>query len=268
MNDQSSTLFGVRFDAITRAEALERLLELARAARQRALPAQLAVTVNVQILVIARHRCPRLLPIINQAPLVVADGAPLVALSRVFPPRLPERVAGSDLIYDLVAAAARDGLRVFFFGGAEESTREAIEIFRRLHPALQVAGCASPLIALDPDDAQLAEEADLCRQITDAQTDLLLVGLGCPKQELFVHRNAERLKGLAAIGLGGSFNFVSGRVRRAPRWVQRIGMEWIYRILQEPRRLFLRYFFDAFYLAAYALAEPFRRRRLKRSARP
>ena len=98
----------------------------------------------------------------------------------------------------------------------------------------------------------------MCRQIAEAHTDILLVGLGCPKQELFIHRNAERLKGMVAIGLGGSFNFVSGRVRRAPLWVQKLGMEWIYRIIQEPRRLFMRYFTDAFFLAAYVLAEPFR----------
>ena len=258
------TLLGIRFDAITRRQALERLLELARQARERCLPAQLAVTVNVQILVIARHRFPSLLPVINSSPLVVADGAPLVFLSRLFHPRLPERVAGSDLIYDIVAAAAQDGLRIFFFGGEEESTRQAIEKFRRLHPNLQVAGCASPIVALSPDEAQMKEEAAMCSQIMAAHTDILLVGLGCPKQELFVHRNAERLCGLVAIGLGGSFNFVSVRVPRAPRWVQRIGMEWLYRIVQEPRRLFLRYFFDAFFLAAYTLAEPLRRCREKR----
>ncbi len=261
-----TTLFGIRFDALTREQALARLLELTRDAKALRLPAQLVVTVNVQILVIARHRCPELMPVINQAPLVVADGAPLVALSRLFPPRLPERVAGSDLIYDIIAAAERDGLRVFFFGGAEESTHAAIETFRRLHPALQVAGCASPIIALSPDDAQRAEEEELCRQITDARTDILLVGLGCPKQELFVHRNAGRLAGLAAIGLGGSFNFVSGRVRRAPRWIQRIGLEWLYRIIQEPKRLFMRYFLDAFFLFAYVIAEPFRRWRLPRQS--
>ena len=261
------TLLGIRFDAITRRQALERLLELARQARESNLPARLAVTVNVQILVIARHRFPSLLPVINSSPLVVADGAPLVLLSRVFRPRLPERVAGSDLIYDIVAAAARDGLRVFFFGGEEESTRKAIEEFRRLHPNLQVAGCASPVVALSPDEAQMKDEAAMCSRIVAARTDILLVGLGCPKQELFVHRNAERLRGLAAIGLGGSFNFVSGRVRRAPRWVQRIGMEWLYRIVQEPRRLFLRYFFDAFFLAAYALAEPLRRWKEKQCSR-
>lgn len=251
-------LLGVRFDAVTRPQALEQLLKLGCSAREGNLPAQLVVTVNVQILIIARHRYPRLLPIINAAPLVVADGAPLVRLSRIFGPKLPERVAGSDLIFDIVEAASNQGLRVYFFGGEEESTRLAIAELQRRHPALQVAGCSCPRVALSPDEKQLAEEEVMCREITEAHTDILLVGLGCPKQELFVHRNATRLTGMVAIGLGGSFNFVSGRVRRAPLWVQKIGMEWIYRIIQEPRRLFMRYFTDAFYLAADVLAEPFR----------
>ena len=254
-------LLGVRFDAVTRPQALERLLELQREAQEDHLPAQLVATVNVQILVIARHRHPQLLPVLNAAPLVVADGAPLVALSRIFGPRLPERVAGSDLIFDIVEAASRHGLRVYFFGGEEESTRIAIAEFQRRHPALQVAGYACPRVALSPDENQMREEEEMCRQIADARTDILLVGLGCPKQELFVHRNASRLSGMVAIGLGGSFNFVSGRVRRAPLWVQKLGMEWIDRIIQEPRRLFMRYFTDAFFLAGYILAEPFRRSR-------
>ena len=251
-------LLGIRFDAVTRPQALERLLALGRKAREDHLPAQLIVTVNVQILIIARHRYPQLLPIINAAPLVVADGAPLVVLSRIFGPRLPERVAGSDLIFDIVEAAANQGLRVYFFGGEEESTKLAIAELQRRYPALQVAGCSCPRVALSPNENQLAEEEIMCREITEAHTDILLVGLGCPKQELFVDRNASRLVGMVAIGLGGSFNFVSGRVRRAPLWVQKIGMEWIYRIIQEPRRLFMRYFTDAFYLAADILAEPFR----------
>ena len=259
------TLLGIRFDAVTRPEATERFVALAKRAREEGLPAQMAVTVNVQILVNTRHRHPALRPIINNAPLVVADGAPLVLLSRLFPPKLPERVAGSDLIYDIAAAASREGLRLYFLGGTEESTVQAMEVLLRLNPELQIAGHACPMVAMSPTDGDLKAEEEICRQIQEAHTDILLVGFGNPKQELFVHRNAARLQGMAAIGLGGTFNFLSGRVRRAPRWVQRIGMEWLYRIIQEPQRLFLRYFIDAFFLAGYALAEPFRRLRNNKS---
>lgn len=260
------TLFGIRFDAVTAEQALERLVSLAKKAKAERLPAQLAVTVNVQIMVLARRNCNTLLPIINAAPLVVADGAPLVFASKVFGPKLPERVAGSDLIYDIAKAAAENGLRLFFFGGQETYTVQAMEKLKMLYPTLQIAGHACPMVAMEPDDSQQREEAELCRQITDADTDILLVGLGCPKQEFFVHRNAEKLKGLAAIGLGGTFNFICGHISRAPKWMQRLGMEWIFRILQEPKRLFMRYFIDAFYLAAYFLREPFRRHREERSS--
>ncbi len=255
----SKLLLGLRFDPVTSKEALERMLVLAEEARKGGLPARLVVTVNVQILVTARHRCHELLSIINSAPLVVADGAPIVYLSRLFGPRLPERVAGSDLIYDIVAASEQKGLKVFFLGGEEKSTSEAVEAFLKMHPELKVAGVASPAVALCPRCKELAEEENICRCIRDSGTDVLLVGLGCPKQELFISRNAKRLPGMVAIGLGGSFNFVSGRVRRAPPWMRRVGLEWIYRIIQEPRRLFMRYFSDAFFLAGYVISEAARR---------
>ena len=191
------TLFGIRFDAVTAEQALERLVSLAKNAKVEHLPAQLAVTVNVQIMVLARRNSQTLLPIINAAPLVVADGAPLVFASKLFGPRLPERVAGSDLIYDIAKAASENGLRLFFFGGEETYTVQAMGKLKTLFPTLQIAGHVCPMIAMEPNDSQRREEEELCSQITEAGTDILLVGLGCPKQEYFVHRNAEKLKGLA-----------------------------------------------------------------------
>ncbi len=257
-------LFGVHFDAVTRQEALERFLELVQIGKDRQLPAQLAVTVNVQILVNARSHYPAMLPIINEAQLVIVDGAPLVFLSKFFKPKLPERIAGSDFIYDIAEGASQRGFRVYFLGGDEEDNLKAIEHLKTRYPNLPVAGNDSPYIFLTPDESQISDEIAICKKITDAKTDLLIVGLGNPKQELFVHRNADRLKGVMAIGLGGTFNFLSKRTRRAPKWIQNIGFEWLFRISQEPRRLFMRYFLDAFHLAAYILLEPFRRLRKKR----
>jgi len=252
-------LLGLRFDAVTRRQTTERMMLLAEEGKRSQGPAQQVVTVNVQILVNARRRYPRLTPIINSAALVVADGAPLVVLSRWGKaPRLPERVAGSDLIYDISSAAAARGLRLYFLGGEAESVRQAMDLLTKQNPGLQIAGHSSPMIATFPNEEEQKAEEEICRQIVEAGTNILLVGLGNPKQEMFVQRNAERLPGIVAIGLGGTFNFVSGRVSRAPHWVQRLGMEWIYRIIQEPRRLFLRYFTDAFQLAWLIIKEPFR----------
>ena len=257
-------LFGVHFDAVTRQEALERFLELVQAGKERQLPAQLAVTVNVQILVNARSHYPAMLPIINEAQLVIADGAPLVFLSKFFRPKLPERIAGSDFIYDIAEGASQKGFRVYFLGGEEQDNQKAIEHLKARYPTLSVAGNDCPYIFITPDESQKSDEIAICKKITDAKTDLLIVGLGNPKQELFVHRNADCLKGVMAIGLGGTFNFLSKRTRRAPKWIQDIGFEWLFRISQEPRRLFMRYFLDAFHLAAYILLEPFRRMRNKK----
>jgi len=119
-------LFGIEFDAVTRHEALERLLECVKTGKEGQLPAQLAVTVNVQILVNARSHYPALLPIINAAALVIPDGAPLVFLSRIFRPRLPERIAGSDFIYDIAEGASQRGFSIYFLGGEEEDNLKAI----------------------------------------------------------------------------------------------------------------------------------------------
>ncbi len=252
-------LLGLRFDQVTVEEALERIESLSVEARRNCLPARMVVTVNVQILVTARHHCRALIPIINEAPLVVADGMPLVLLSRIFGPRLPERVAGSDLIYGIIKIAEHRGLRVFFLGGEEEHTRKAVESLLALHPDLQVAGVASPRVERFPQGDQLADEEKLCRNISESGTDILLVCFGCPKQELFINRNAERLKGMVAIGLGGTLNFVSGKITRAPHWMRRLALEWLHRVIQEPRRLFMRYFTDAFFLAYYIVIEAFKR---------
>ena len=239
-------LFGMAFDAVTERQALDRIFELGTApVGERG--CRIGVTVNVDFIVNTWHACssaprnPELAAVLRRAELAVADGMPLVWLSRLLGTPLPERVAGSDLVPMIAERAAREGVKLYFLGGREEYTRRAAEILRERYPGLQIVGIDSPFVKLDaPDAAEL--DRDICRKINDSGASILLVGFGNPKQELWLERNRKKLACGIAIGVGGTFNFIAGAVKRAPRWMRRTGTEWIYRIIQEPGRLWKRYF--------------------------
>jgi len=162
---------------------------------------------------------------------------------------LPERVTGADLVPAICRRFAEEGLSVYVLGGEQAALDEA---FSRLGiQNLKVVGLDPAFVKLDEPQPEIVE------RINAARPDLLFVALGNPKQELWMGRNASKLKIPAMIGIGGTFNFLAGRVKRAPRWVQRCGAEWIYRVLQEPGRLWKRYAYGLVkfsYLAVRQLA--------------
>lgn len=249
-SDFRPVLFGMPFDALTERQALDRIFELA-AMPQGDRGCRIAATVNVDFVVNTWRACsaaprnPELAAVLRRAELSVADGMPLVWLSKLLGTPLPERVAGSDLVPMIAERAAREGVKLYFLGGVEEYTRRAAEILRERHPGLEIVGIDTPFVKLDaPDAAELDRE--ICRKINDSGASILLVGFGNPKQELWVERNRRNLKCGIAIGIGGTFNFIAGAVNRAPRWMRRSGTEWIYRIIQEPGRLWKRYFIGLF----------------------
>ena len=171
------------------------------------------------------------------ADLVTADGMPLVWLSRLAGRPVAERVAGSDLVPALLQRAAQRGWRVYFLGGAKGTAEAAALRAKEQYEGLQVAGAQGPRVDLgDEDQTRL-----LVEEIRKSRCDLLLVGLGCPKQELFLERYVAASGARVGIGIGGSFDFVSGRRRRAPQWLGRLGLEWAWRMMLEPRRLGGRY---------------------------
>ncbi|MGD0834791.1 MAG: WecB/TagA/CpsF family glycosyltransferase, partial [Candidatus Dormibacteria bacterium] len=151
--------------------------------------------------------------------------------------RLPERVAGSDLVPSIAAHAEWSGARLFLLGGRGGVTQAAAAELRRRHPRLQVSG------TLEPPLASLSEMPDdeIVARIREAGADILLVGFGHPKQDLWIAANRHRLPVSVAIGVGGSFDLIAGRLNRAPAWARRSGLEWLYRLVQEPRRLAVRY---------------------------
>jgi N-acetylglucosaminyldiphosphoundecaprenol N-acetyl-beta-D-mannosaminyltransferase len=183
---------------------------------------------------------------VDDADLVVADGMPLVWASRLSGTPLPERVAGSSLIWSISDGLGRDGRSVFVLGGtpADPDTGEldgATRAAGRLaaaSPGLRITGCLSPAYGFERDPTALAA---VCRRVAAARPNLVFVGLGFPKQEWMISRLRPMLPNAWFIGCGAAINFVAGDAERAPRWMQRTGLEWAHRLGSEPRRLAGRY---------------------------
>ena len=181
---------------------------------------------------------------LDDADLIVADGMPLVWASRLSGTPLPERVAGSSLIWSLSAGLGRDGRSVFVIGGipatptAPNGADRAAAQLAANCPGLRIAGCHSPGYGFERDTARFA---DACRQVVATRPDMVYVGLGFPKQEWVITQLRERLPNAWFIGCGAAVNFVAGDQDRAPRWMQRTGLEWAHRLGSEPRRLAGRY---------------------------
>lgn len=228
-------ILGAAIDNVDREEALDRIAALIRARR----PA-LVVTPNVDHLV-NLQRDPEFREIYVQAALVLADGVPLLWAARFLGTPIREKLSGSDIFHDLCRLAAERGFRVFFLGGREGAALRAAEIVRRRHPGLQVVGVYSPPLGFERDDA---EGARIDAMLTEARPDLLLLGLGSPKQEKWSARNSSRLGIPVTMGIGITFEYTAGMVRRAPVWMQRLGLEWFFRLLMEPSRLWRRYLVD------------------------
>jgi N-acetylglucosaminyldiphosphoundecaprenol N-acetyl-beta-D-mannosaminyltransferase len=226
------TLMGCRIDNLSMEETLARIGEFIRSGQ----PHQ-HVVVNVDKLVKA-SRDPGLRRIINECALVNVDGMPVVWASRLLGKPLKERVAGVDLFEALMRRASEAGWRVFLLGAKEDVVAEVAATYRRRYPGLVVAGWRHGYWHGE------AEEAAVAAQVRESKADLLFVAISSPKKEQFLGRWQECMRIPFAMGVGGSFDVAIGRVRRAPPWMQRAGLEWFYRFLQEPRRMFRRYFID------------------------
>jgi len=249
------SMMDVPFDCVTMEDTLGRIGGMI-ASRQ---PSFIA-TANVDFLVQAR-KDRELHSLLHRADMVVCDGTPLVWLSRMLGRGLPERVAGSDMVPQLLARAAEKGWTVFFLGGRDEVLDQAVRNVQRQHPTLRIAGAYSPPFApLDKMDHD-----SINARIREAKPDILLVSFGCPKQEKWIARNCEAHGVPVSIGVGATIDFLAGAVKRAPEWMRHCGMEWIFRLAQEPRRLLKRYATDLYVFSIGATTELLRNRRTIRA---
>jgi N-acetylglucosaminyldiphosphoundecaprenol N-acetyl-beta-D-mannosaminyltransferase len=226
----SVSVLDVRVDRFSQEETLDRIEQIVVQHRESAslLPCQQVITVNPEF-VMEAQRNQSFRTCINQAALVVADGMGIVWAARYLGKPVPERVTGTDTLVALARRCAVKGYRLYLLGAAPGVAEEAGARLQELAPGLQIAGCYAGSPAP-------AEEDAIIERITQAQADILCVAYGAPAQELWIWRNLDRLPVAVAMGVGGAYDFVSGRQARAPRFMQRAGLEWLFRLYREPWR--------------------------------
>ena len=229
-------LFGFSFDNVTPAQAAERVIELSACGTS----GQYVVTPNLDHALIL-HRRPELQPVYAAASLVLADGQPIVWASRWFGRELVGRVAGSDLVPAVFRGMHRP-TRVFLLGAGPGVAIRAAERIEREFPNIRVVGASSPPFGFENN---LEQNEAAVEEVARTEPEILLVGLGAPKQELWTFRERHRLNAAVILCAGATIDFLAGERARAPEWCQRYGLEWLYRTLAEPRRLGPRYAADA-----------------------
>jgi len=248
-------VLGFAVHRLTKAQFLSQI-EAYVAAR---IPSRHIVTLNVDILVQALAN-KALARILRRADLVVADGMPVVWYSRVIRQPVPERINGTDLVADLAELSSRRGYRLFFLGSSPESSLAAQSALKATYPNVVIAGSYQP----PPDPWPEDEDERIAAAIREARPDILLVAFGTPKAETWVEQHAAGVP--VSIGIGGALDILAGKFKRAPVWMQKNGLEWAYRLSQEPKRLGRRYLLrDA--RVFYDVARYWLRRLIKGSSR-
>jgi len=216
-----------------------------------------AIQVSINALKVAlAHDDERFRQLLDSFEIASADGMPVVWASRLLRPPLPGRVNGTDLMYELIAAAERDGSTVYLLGAREQVLDAAIARLRIDHPGLRIAGSHHGYFRPE-------EEGEVVREISDARPDILFVALSSPRKEWFLAGNAPRLDVGLAMGVGGSIDVLAGLHSRAPRWMQRAGLEWLFRLLCDPLGMWRRYLRTNTRFIALLAAEAYARARRK-----
>lgn len=204
---------------------------------------------------------PEIRALYDEADIRVADGMPLVWAANMQGDTLPERVAGSSLVAILAERAAAESRSIYLLGGDAGAAEGCRDVLRRRFPELSVCGVSNPWFSNPPTDEELEQTA---RELESSRPDILLVGLGSPKQELVIRGLRDRFPSTWMIGVGLSFSFVAGITRRAPPLLRRYGLEWMHRLMQEPRRLARRYVVDDLPFAIELFADTLAKGRVRR----
>ncbi|HEY8792235.1 MAG TPA: WecB/TagA/CpsF family glycosyltransferase [Gaiellaceae bacterium] len=221
-------VLGCEIDRLTMAQTVERCLQIVESGR-----IGQHVAVNVAKLV-ALQDDPRLREIVAGCDVISADGQPIVWASRLLRDPLPERVAGIDLMHELLRVAEATGYRVYFLGARPDVLERAVARIRVDHPLLEIAGYRDGYFSD-------AENAAVAAAIREARAHMLFVAISSPRKEYWLAQYGQTLGVRFLMGVGGTLDVVAGVRRRAPSWVQRAGLEWLFRVAQEPRRLGFRY---------------------------
>ncbi len=179
--------------------------------------------------------------IYENAELLLADGTPLVWISRWYKKPIKEKICGSDLVPDLCKLAAQKGYLIFLLGSAEGVAAKAAENLKKNNPGLRVAGVYSPPYGFEKDKNEIDK---INKMLFNSKADMLFVGMGVPKQDIFIYENMNKYQIPMSFSIGATIDFEAGIQKRAPKWVNHIGMEWLYRLAHDPKRMFKRYIID------------------------
>lgn len=184
---------------------------------------------------------PYLKEIVDNADITLVDGKPLIWISRLHKKAVKAKISGSDLVPVLCGRAAKVGHSIFIIGGREGIAKKAGIKLKEKNPNIKIAGTYAPPLGFEKDEAEISKINEI---ITKAHPDLLIACFGCPKQEKWIYENYQKYDAKVSLCAGATVDFLAGSVKRAPRWMSEHGLEWFYRFLQEPRRMFKRYFID------------------------
>lgn len=179
--------------------------------------------------------------IVDNADMVLVDGKPLVWISKMYGKLLKEKISGSDLVPLLCEVAAEKGYKIFIIGGKDGIAERAKQKLEAKHPNIRIVGTYAPPFGFEKNEKELNK---INQMISEVQPDLLIACFGCPKQEKWIYENIEKYDAKVSVCAGATVDFLAGNVKRAPRWMSEHGLEWFYRFLQEPKRMFKRYFID------------------------
>lgn len=198
------------------------------------------VAINVDV-VMKMENDDYLRRISNEADMVLVDGKPLIWISKLYKRQIKEKVSGSDLVPQLCKRAAGENYTIFIIGGKDGVAEQAKKKLEQKFPGIRIVGTYAPPLGFENDESELDK---INQMITDAHPDLLIGCLGCPKQEKWIYENYMKYDATVSVCAGATVDFLAGNIKRAPRWMSDHGLEWFYRFLQEPKRMFKRYFLD------------------------
>ena len=231
LSPEKVTLFGITVDNLTMIETVDRIEVMIKdgATHQH-------VVINVDKIV-KMESDPNLRAAVMDCDLINADGQPVIWVSSLLQVPLKERVTGIDLFDALIARCAEHGFRPYLVGARQEVVAKTVDVLKTRYPKLQLAGWRNGFWSAE-------EEPRVVQEIKNARPDVLCIAVGSPKQELFLHKWKKEMQVPFVMGVGGSFDVTAGVLKRAPRWMQDGGLEWLFRLAQEPRRLWRRYLIE------------------------
>lgn len=232
---EKQALLNTFINNVTMSETVEAIEQMIAADKK-----SYVVAINVDV-VMKIEADPYLKKIVDDADMVLVDGKPLVWISKLHEKPLKAKISGSDLVPLLCEISAKKGYSIFIIGGKDGIAAQARQRLEQKLPGIRIAGTYAPPFGFENDQEELDK---INRMISEAHPDLLIACFGCPKQEKWIYENIEKYDAKVSVCAGATVDFLAGNVKRAPKWMSEHGLEWFYRFLQEPRRMFRRYFVD------------------------